>query len=98
MGAKAQLASVLKKEARVLWEVQGGSGVPVQSRGIRGGPGLWKGAEVGRVVETNGIIHGRPDRTFTSKGTGRSLGLRSGWKLEGKLNFLFFHFLKHGHG
>ena len=55
-------------------------------------------AEVGRVVETNGIIHGRPDRTFTSKGTGRSLGLRSGWKLEGKLNFLFFHFLKHGHG
>lgn len=50
MGAKAQIASVLKKEAGVLWEVQGGSGVPVQSRGIHGGPGLWKGAEVGRVV------------------------------------------------
>lgn len=50
MGAKAQLASVLKKEARVLWEVQGGSGVPVQSRSIRGEPGLWKGAEVGRVL------------------------------------------------
>lgn len=50
MGAKAQIASVLKKEARVLREVRGGSGVPVQSRGIRGGPGLWKGAEVGREV------------------------------------------------
>ena len=54
--------------------------------------------EVGRVAETNGIIHGRSDRMFTSKGTERSLGLPSGQKLGGKLNFLFFHFLKHGHG
>ena len=54
--------------------------------------------EVGRVAETNGIIHGRSDRMFASKGTERSLGLPSGQKLGGKLNFLFFHFLKHGHG